>query len=124
MNTKRNLPIRASEMGMLILIVKSEACQTPIKIAEFFKITKPMVTTMANSLIKKGYLVKNPSTTDRRSFTLLPTDQAVSLVAGAYSEYFKTMERLKTQMGIEKYSNLIELIEQANNILLEDNKNG
>lgn len=120
MNAKRDLPIRSSEMGMLILIVKSTEPQSPIQIAEFFKVTKPMVTTMTNSLIKKGYLTKNPSPTDRRSFTLQPTEQAVCLVEHAYSEYVKTMETLKKQMGCKKYKYLIELIEQANSILLED----
>lgn len=121
MNTKRDLPIRASEMGMLFLIVKSAEPQSPIKIAEFFKVTKPMVTTMTNSLVKKGYLIKNPSFTDRRSFTLQPTAQAVHLVENAYNEYFKTMETLKRRMGCEKYNHLIGLIELANSILSEDN---
>lgn len=120
MNTKHDLPIRASEMGLLILIVKSEEPQTPVQIAEFFKVTKPMISTMVNSLVKKGYLFKTPSSTDRRSFTLRPTEQAISLVEEAYSEYFKTMEQLKTQMGCDKYNQLIELIELANNILTED----
>lgn len=119
MNTKRNLPIRASEMGMLILIVKSTEPQTPVQIAEFFKVTKPMVTTMINSLVKKGYLERKPSTTDRRSFTLEPTEQAVRLVEETYSEYFKTMECLKIKMGCEKYNHFIELMELANDVLLE-----
>jgi len=124
MNAKRDLPIRASEMGTLIFIVKAAEAQSPIKIAEFFKVTKPMVTTMVNSLVKKGYLIKNPSSTDGRSFTLKPTEQGVCLVEEAYDEYFKTMGLLRTQMGCEKYGQLIELIELANNILLEGGQNG
>lgn len=123
-NAKRDLPIRASEMGLLILIVKSARPQNPVQVAEFFKVTKPMVTTMVNSLAKKGYLIKNPSSTDRRSFTLQPTEQAVCLVEEAYSEYYKTMEQLQTQMGCKKYNHLIELIELANDILLGGEQNG
>ncbi|MFT3951692.1 MAG: MarR family transcriptional regulator [Oscillospiraceae bacterium] len=121
MNMKRDLPVRASEMGMLFLIVKSAQPQSPIKIAEFFKVTKPMVTAMTNSLVKKGYLIKTPSSTDRRSFTLQPTTKAVSLVEEAHNEYFRMMETLKRRMGCEKYDQLIALIELANSILLEDN---
>lgn len=120
-NTKRDLPIRASEMGMLILIVKSAEPQSPVQIAEFFKVTKPMITTMVNALVQKGYLIKKPSSTDRRSFTLQPAEQAVRLVEETYSEYFKTMNMLKQRMGCEKYNHLIELIELANDVLSEGN---
>ena len=123
MNAKRELPIRASEMGMLILIVKSGISQTPIKIAEFFKVSKPMVTAMAASLLKKGYLLKTPSEEDKRSFTLSPTAKAIELVEQTYSEYYKTVEMLKVKMGEKEYDKLIELLVRANNILLEE-KNG
>ena len=57
-NTKRELPIRSSEMGLLIFIVKEEGEHTPLEISEFFKVTKPMVTAMVNSLVKKEYITK------------------------------------------------------------------
>lgn len=123
-NTKRQLPIRASEMGMLIYIVKSDEIKTPIKIAEFFKITKPMVTAMVNSMLKKGYLTKAPSQTDKRSYTLIPTEKTIFLVEQTYAEYYKTMELLKTKMGEVDYFNLVKLLETANSILLEDKNNG
>ncbi len=123
MNAKRELPIRASEMGMLILIVKSEIVQTPIKVAEFFKVSKPMVTAMTASLLKKGYLLKTPSEEDKRSCTLSPTAKAIEIVEQTYAEYYKTVEMLKLKMGEEKYDKLIELLDMANNILLEE-KNG
>ena len=37
MNTKRDMPVRAGEMGMLIYIVKSFKLQSPIRIADFFR---------------------------------------------------------------------------------------
>lgn len=124
MNAKRDLPIRASEMGMLIFIVKTQEPQTPIQIAAFFKVTKPMVTTMINSLMKKGYLTKQSSDIDKRSFTLIPTDKAKRLVDETYTEYFKSMALLKSNMGQEKFDKLIELLEQANTILAEEKANG
>lgn len=123
MNAKRELPIRASEMGMLIFIVRSEVSQSPIKVAEFFKVSKPMVTTMAAALLKKGYLLKIPSEEDKRSFTLSPTAKAIELVEQTYSEYYKTVQMLKMKMGERRYDKLIELLGIANSILLEE-KNG
>lgn len=122
MNIKREMPVRASEMGLLIYLVKSEEPKTSIKIAEFFKVTKPNVTAMVKSLEKSGYVVKNQLTLDKRSFVLEPTEKARHLVEETYNEYFKTMEILSSKMGIEDYSKLIELLEKANNILLEEQK--
>lgn len=123
-NTKKDLPIRSSEMGLLILIVKNEQPVTPVMAANFFKVKKPMITTMVSSLSKQGYLTKVASTEDKRSFSLLPTKKAAALVEQAYSEYFKTLALLKARMGEEDYSKLITLLEAANMILSEDKQNG
>lgn len=70
MNVKRNIPIRASEMGALICVQKSSVPATPLMISNFFGIAKPSVTDMVNSLIEKNYLIKIPSKVDKRSYTL------------------------------------------------------
>jgi DNA-binding MarR family transcriptional regulator len=123
-NTRRDISVRSSEMGMLIYLVKSGLDATPVKIAEFFKVTKPMVTSMANSLSKKGYIIKEPSKTDKRSVTLKPTEKAIQLVEQTYAEYYKNMNLLIEGMGIEKFETLVNLLEMANTILVEGKKNG
>lgn len=40
MNAKRSLPIRASEMGLLILIVKSAEPQSPVQIQAVCLVTQ------------------------------------------------------------------------------------
>lgn len=124
MNTKKDLPIRASEMGMLIYIVKSAEPITSIKVSEFFKVTKPNVAAMVNSMLKKGYITKEQSKVDKRSFVLKPTKQAIYLVEETYNEYFKTMQLLNNKMGTSDYNKLIELLGNANRILLEEKNNG
>jgi DNA-binding MarR family transcriptional regulator len=111
-------------MGMLIYLVKSESTATPIKIAEFFKVSKPMVTSMINSLAKKGYLIKMPSHTDKRSFSLKPTAKAVELVEQTYNEYYKNLNMLIDGMGRENYEALVNLLDMANSILLGGKKDG
>lgn len=123
-NTKRELPIRSSEMGMLIYLVKTEEEKTPNGVARFFRFTKSMATNMVTSLSTGGYLEKKQSETDKRSILLIPTDKAVKLVEDTYEEYFKTMSLLKTRMGEDKFSELLTLLETANNILLEEKDNG
>ncbi len=119
MNTKRDLPIRASEMGVLIYIVKAQVAPAPIQIANFFQVTKPMVTTMIQNLIQGGYIVKDKSPLDKRSFTLLPTRKGNQLVEETYAEYVKSLTTLQSGLGMKKFSQLIELLEQANIILTE-----
>lgn len=117
MNTKRELPIRAGEMGLLIFLVKSKVPITPLEAAHFFQISKPMVTAMTRSLENKGFLTKIPSPTDGRSFTLSPTPKAKGIVEDTYEEYHKNIELLQQKMGDGEFENLISLLDKANAIL-------
>lgn len=105
-------------------MVKSDEPINYIKIAEFFKVTKPNVTAMVNAMLKKEYIVKEQFKLDKRSFILIPTQKAIDLVEETYNEYFKTMQTLYNKMGSNDYCKLIELLEKANSILVEDKENG
>jgi DNA-binding MarR family transcriptional regulator len=118
-NRKRELPIRSSEMGLLIYVVKSDEAVTSSQAARFFNVSRPMVTTMVASLERKGYLTRGTREDSRRKFTLLPTDKAANLVDDTYSEYLKAMELLKSEMGEQKYESLLQLLDEANIILLK-----
>lgn len=122
MNIKRDLPVRASEMGLLIYLVKTNGPKTSIQIADFFKVTKANVAAMVHSLVKSGYIEKEASKHDKRSFNLIPTQKAITLVDETYHEYFKTMELLMNEMGLDDYMQLISLLKKANKILLEEKK--
>lgn len=87
-NFKRDLPIRSSEMGVLIHVEKNNKV-TPVMISNFFGISKPAVTTMINLLVKKDYLTKMNSQNDKMSYTLKLTLKGYNLLNSTYSEYFK-----------------------------------
>lgn len=123
-HTKRDLPIRSSEMGMLIYLVKTQGEKTPNAVAQFFKVTKSMATNMVSALLAKGYIEKQRSKTDKRSFLLIPTAKAIQLVDETYVDYFESMAHLQTQMGPDKFNELIALIQTANTILLEEKNHG
>lgn len=123
-NTKRELPIRSSEMGMLIYLVKTKEEKTPIGVARFFRFTKSMATNMVTSLSTNGYIEKKQSPTDKRSSLLIPTDKAIQLVEDTYEGYFKMLSVLKTKMGEEAFNKLLMLLETANDVLLEEKNNG
>jgi len=120
MKTKRDIPIRPSEMGVLIYTQKQSVQVTPLMISRFFKIAKPSVTSMVNTLIKRDYLIKEPSSVDGRSYTLKTTDKGKYLVESTFKEYFKTIELLKEKMGPSAFQQFIELMQIANCILGEE----
>lgn len=121
--TKKDLPIRSSEMGMLIYLVKQDSPKTPMDVANFFKFTKSMATNMTSSLLKKGYLIKEKSLSDKRYSVLIPTEKAINLVNSTFQEYIKNISTLQEKLGIEDFDKLIYLINKANNILLEEKEN-
>lgn len=120
MHVKKDLPIRSSEMGVLIYIQKQDQAITPLMISQFFKIAKPSVTAMVNELMKKKYLVKNPSPSDKRSYTVSITESGKALVESTQDEYFRVICALKEKMGDEAFAAFIEHIETAIKILSEE----
>lgn len=116
-NMKRNIPIRPSEMGALIYVVRSEEPVTPLMISSFFGISKPSVTDMINSLIIKDYLIKTQSDLDKRSFIVSATTRGYELVETEFKEYVKNLELLKRKMGYKEFELFIEMLEKANKVL-------
>lgn len=123
-NTKRELPIRSSEMGLLIYLVKQNPKSTPIEASRFFNVSKGMITNMVTSLVKKEYLLKEKSSEDRRSHILIPTQKALKLVDETYDEYFNIISTLQTKLGIMEFNDFISKLKRINNILLEEKNNG
>lgn len=117
MKVKRDLPIRASEMGVLIYTSKQDVEVTPLMISQFFKIAKPSVTTMIKPLLRLNYLQKTLSMIDKRSYTLTLTNKGRNLVDATSNDYYKSIEVMIDKMGITEFSTLIELLDKANLIL-------
>ncbi|WP_310602903.1 transcriptional regulator, SarA/Rot family, partial [Anaerosporobacter sp.] len=118
-STKNDLPIRSSEMGLLILLHSRVEPITPLMAAEFFKVKKPMITAMITSLVSKGYMQKTASLEDKRSFTINLTQKGMELVEETKDEYFKSLELLSSKMGENDFNTMITMLDKANKILLE-----
>lgn len=119
MNGKQDLPIRSSEMGVLIFVQKQHGEVTPSMISDFFKIAKPSVTSMVTSLLEKDYLDKVQSETDKRSYALNMTRKGNELLDATFSEYYRSVNELRVRMGKESFHQFIELMQMANDILEE-----
>lgn len=119
LNTKSDLPIRSSEMGLLIYIKQKDAHATSLGASHFFKVSKPMIATMVRVLSKKGYITKTSSPKDKRSFYLTITEQGNNLVENAIDEYSKVIITLMDKMGQDDFTQLVKLINDANRYIGE-----
>ncbi len=119
MQVRKGLPIRSSEMGVLIFVQKQIEPVTPLMISNFFQIAKPSVTSMITELVNNDYLTKEPSSTDKRSYTVSLTAKGQELVATTHDEYFRSIELIKEKMGTEDFNTFLKLIQSANEILRE-----
>lgn len=117
MSLKKNLPIRPSEMGVLNIITKREGLFTPVMISELLEVTKPMVANHISVLEEKGYITKEYSESDRRSFYVIPTTKAKKLVEKTETELNKKLMNLEKKLGSKRFDELIKTLEEAKSYL-------
>lgn len=110
---KKDLPIRPSEMGLLNIIVEKGGKFTPLMIAELLEVSKPMITAHISVLEKKGYVYKEYSIEDRRSFYIMPTEKAVILVKSTAEKMGKNLTKLEELIGENEFSKLLQLLSRA-----------
>lgn len=120
---KRELPIRPSEMGVLNIIVQRDGFFTPLMIAELLEVSKPMITAHISALEKKGYVYKEYSNEDKRSFYVMPTDRAKLLVEETGEKLNHDLQEIEDSLGTENFQMLLELLSDTNKILKNMNKN-
>lgn len=114
MNSKRDLPIRSSEMGVLIFVKQQDKPVTPLAISEFFKISKPSVTASVQALVKKGYLQKHQSLDDKRSYSICVTEAADQLINETLKVYYGLIEAMRETLGKEDFKQLMDLLQRTN----------
>lgn len=117
MNLKKELPVRPSEMGLLNIIVQREGIFTPLMIAELLDVSKPMVTAHITALEKKGYIEKEYSREDKRSFYVIPTDKAIELVKSTAEKMSGYLQQIEISLGKEQFEILLSILSDTNKIL-------
>ncbi|WP_062321343.1 MarR family winged helix-turn-helix transcriptional regulator [Halolactibacillus sp. JCM 19043] len=116
---KQDLPLRSSEMGVLIYLSKQTGDVTPLMVSEFLRVKKPSVTPLIQTLIKKEYVTKQRSQVDKRSYTLQVTERGSRLLEEVEADYLLSVSVLKEKLGNDQFNDWIRLTEQANTILEE-----
>lgn len=117
MELKKGLPIRPSEMGVLNIIVQREGLFTPLMIAELLDVSKPMITAHITKLEKQGYIFKEYSKEDKRSFYVMPTDKAKDLVKETAEKMRHYLQQIEMTLGAAGFDELLEMLLETNNML-------
>lgn len=110
-------------MAVLNIITQRDGQYTPLMIAELLGVSKPMIAAHIQVLLKKGYIYKEPSLEDKRSFYVLPTDKAVQLTNKfeiKQTEYLKTMEAALSESEFDELIHLLNKSLPALNKLKEN----
>lgn len=119
MGLKKNLPIRPSEMGVLNIITRREGDFTPLAIAELLGVSKPMIAAHLQALLKNGYVYKEASLDDKRSFYVRPTEKGKVLADEFEAKQTKYLKTIEAKLGEAEFAELIRLLNETQNILDE-----
>lgn len=113
MELKKELPIRPSEMAVLNIITQRDGKYTPLMIAELLDVSKPMIAAHIQALLKKGYICKERSVSDKRSFYVLPTEKAVKLTDEFNEKHTQYLKSVEKTLGENDFDELIRLIDKV-----------
>lgn len=117
MGLKKDLPVRPSEMAVINIITKREGDHTPLAIAERLEVSKPMITAHITSLEEKGYIFKEGTDFDKRSFYVRPTDKAKALAEQFEVRQTEILKAIEDAIGADEFERLVALLEQATNAM-------
>ena len=77
---KIDIPIRRSELGVLLYLYSAEEAITPVLVSDFMGISRPCTTALLKRLERDGYIHRQPSRSDGRSWTLSLTEKGKQLI--------------------------------------------
>ena len=107
----------AQEIDFLFRIALSEDPLTPREITNIMGISKTIVSRLTDHLEAKGFIYKEASASDRRSYCIRITDAGKDEIDRMYYYYLDPIYTLQKNMEKEKFETLFQLIREANEIL-------
>lgn len=121
MKRKQSIPIRSSEMGCLIYIVKNAKDHgvRSVDLSDYFDIKKSSISAIISSLEAQGYIKKTVSK-DKRSNPIVPCEKGIKLVDNTFYEYHKLSNRIIVELGEDESNHFLETLKKVTNIILEE----
>lgn len=114
---KRKGATSSQEVDVLSRIILSDMPLTPLELATLTGLSKSAVSRLIESLQRKGFLLKQYSEKDKRSYTLYTTEKGKQELEQAYQHYLEPIYKLRRTIGEERFQSLITQIKEANKML-------
>jgi len=91
--------------------------------AEFLQISQPNATYKVNTLIRKGYITKVNSSTDRREYHLHTTPKFWNYYAISQNYINTVMQRIRERFSVEETTQLENMLNIISRELMPENSN-
>jgi DNA-binding MarR family transcriptional regulator len=105
-------------VGLGIVVLGAQlAVEGATTIAERLGVSKPMTAAHLQSLEEKGYIYREASPGDKRSFFVRPTEAGRELAREFETKQREYMKKVEEKMGEGEFDELVRLLESAHRIL-------
>jgi len=116
-------PIRAmlSDVGIteqqwrVLRVLHEGGPQEPTRIADRACLLLPSLTRILQKLTEKGLIARAPDRLDRRKQVITITDAGAALIEDNLATSIEIMDRIKSEMGVERYEALLDLLNDLDN---------
>lgn len=107
----------SQELNILSQIILSNIPLTPMDLTSHTGMSKSAVSRLIENLQKKGFLIKQYNSEDKRSYTLYSTEKGNQELENAYRHYLAPIYKLRRSLGEEQFEALMTQIREANRVL-------
>ena len=108
--------------GFSLEVIKMLDQPTVGEFADFLNISQSNATYKVNSLIKKGYLERQNSQTDRREYHLVLSEKFYNYMSLLSSYEMTVIQRMKERFSEEDIAKFDELLQIMSDELMPENK--
>ena len=108
--------------GFSLEVIKMLDQPTVGEFADFLNISQSNATYKVNSLIKKGYLERQNSQTDRREYHLVLSEKFYNYISLLSSYEMTVIQRMKERFSEEDIAKFDEMLQIMSDELMPENK--
>ena len=112
-NVKRNLPIRSSDMGVMIYLSHHQKAKVK-DVSDFFDVAGATVTEMIQRLEKSGMIVIHQDGQDRRVKRIQLSELGKRFVDETRVDYLDSIQSIRQTLGDADFERFISLIQRIN----------
>lgn len=98
----------------VLRVLMEEGPLDPTSIADRAVLLLPSLTRILQKLEEKGFVTRSRDKTDRRRQVITVTEAGQALIAKNMPEAQQYAQRMRDELGTERYNSLLDLLEQLN----------